>query len=144
LAKPPPVSSRHVGQAAKDQTASLGEFRANLRPISEQDPRALTACKGGYQTHRISGAHGRLKLPKKPDILVINENQNGTTDPTVGLAQSVINPIEALLQLQEHLPKGSGPDFDRLFTITQSTELRRDQNFNHGLGSSKKTQLKPD
>lgn len=97
-----------------------------------------TACKSGYQTHRISGAHGRLKFPKKPDILVINENQNGTTDPTVGLAQSVINPIEALLQLQEHLPKGSGPDFDRLFTITQSTELRRDQNFNHGLGSSKK------
>jgi hypothetical protein len=121
LAKPPPVSSRHVGQAAKDQTASLGEFRANLRPISEQDPRALTACKA--------------------DILVINENQNGTTDPTVGLAQSVINPIEALLQLQEHLPKGSGPDFDRLFTITQSTELRRDQNFNHGLGSSKKNSI---
>jgi len=45
--------------------------------------------------------------------------------------------------LQENLAKGSGPDFDSLFAITQSTELGRDQNFNHGLGSSKTPHNRP-
>jgi hypothetical protein len=95
---------------------------------------ASTTREGRYQTHRISGAHRSLKLSKKPNVLVVDENQNRATDPAVGLTQSIINPIEALLQLPEHLPQGSGADLDSLFPATQSTELRRDQNFNHGFG----------
>ncbi len=68
----------------------------------------------------------RLKLPKKPNVLVVDENQNRATDPAIRLTQPIINAIEALLQLVEHLPQGSGADFDGLFPATQSTKLRRD------------------
>jgi hypothetical protein len=85
-----------------------------------------TARKGRYQTHRIPGMDRRLKLPKKPNVLVVDENQNRATDPAIRLTQPIINAIEALPQLAEHLPQGSGADFDGLFPATQSTKLRRD------------------
>ena len=87
---------------------------------------ASTTRKGRYQTHRISGAHRSLKLSKKPNVLVVDENQNRATDPAIRLTQPIINAIEALLQLAEHLPQGSGADFDGLFPATQPTKLRRD------------------
>ena len=84
-----------------------------------------TARKVWYQTHRIPGAYRGLKFSKKPNDFVMDENQNRATNLPSGLWQPIINPIEALLQLQKRLYRGSGLDFDSPFSTTISKELGR-------------------
>jgi hypothetical protein len=94
----------------------------------ERDP---SACLNRPQS-LVSDAPNPRSVPRSEVLEETERLRRGREseprhEPSIGIKQLIINPIEALLQLQEHLSRGSGLDFDSPFPTTMSTELGRNQ-----------------
>ena len=94
--------------ACLNRPQSLVSDAPNPRIVPKSEVLEVTEC---LETERLR--RGRESEPRH--------------EPSIGIKQLTINPIEVLLQLQEHLSRGSGLDFDSLFSATVSTELGRNQ-----------------
>lgn len=97
-----------VPQACLNRPQSLVSDAPNPRIVPKSEVLEETECLETEQLRR-----GREPEPRH--------------EPSIGIKQLIINPIEALLQLQEHLSRGSGLDFDSPFPTSMSTELGRNQ-----------------